>query len=215
MDINVNDNKIGYQPMFPLTWGNFFQKMLENNDYIPKDHGIVRIILDGVDSLEVMIEQSDQMVPDSINKVEIFTQDSLSITRNGFEKVINLIESIRAEVTLAADLFREGKIKEASGKIINIMEAIKPMINFVNSVGMSFSLNFDEILFNPATDTSLRVKIESFITTLQELVTAQEKKDYVEMADYLEYQLYEDLGDWNKVVNLLLTEIEASIAKSV
>jgi hypothetical protein len=215
MEIYVNDNKVDYQPMFPLTWGNFFQKMLQSNNMIPKDHGIVRIILDGEDKLEVMIEESDQMVPDSILKVEIFTQDSLAITRNGFKKVVNLIEGIRSEVNSAADLYREGKIQEASTKIVNVMEAIKPMINFVNSVGMSFSLNFDEILFNPATNTSLREKIESFITTLQELVGAQEKKDYVEMADYLEYQLYEDLGDWNKVVNLLLKEIEASTAKSV
>ncbi len=86
MEIYVNDNKVDYQPMFPLTWGNFFQKMLQDNNMIQKDHGIVRIILDGVDKLEVMIEQSDQMVPDTIFKVEIFTQDSLAITRNGSRK---------------------------------------------------------------------------------------------------------------------------------
>ncbi|MCP5049814.1 MAG: hypothetical protein GY940_21780 [bacterium] len=214
MDIFVNDNKIDYKPLFPLTWSNFFQKLLQNNDWIPGDHGIVGILVDGSDSLMVMTEKPDSLVPQSIAKVEIATKNSLDITRDGFSKAVNLIESIKTEIISAADLYREGKIQDASTKIVKIMEAIKPMINFVNSVGISFSLDFDEILFNPATNTSLREKIESFLTTLQEVVTAQQKKDYVEMADYLEYQLVEDMSDWDTIINLLLREVEASSAKS-
>jgi hypothetical protein len=212
MDIYVNDASIDYKPMFPLTWGNLFQKLLQEDDYIPRDHGIVRVILDGADSIQVMVEESENMVPEAIGKLEIYTKDSISITRDGFQRAATLVESIKKEVTAAADLFREGTIKEASGKIVNVMEAIKPMVNFVNSVGMNFSLNFEEILYNPTTNTSLREKIETFLTTLQELVMAQEKRDYVEMADYLEYQLVEDMADWTTIFDVLLKEVEASAA---
>ncbi|MCP4218456.1 MAG: hypothetical protein GY765_27725 [bacterium] len=207
MDIYVNGNKIDYQPMFPLTWGNFFQKLLQNENYIQKDHGIVEIFLDGADSLHVMLDESEQIMPDTIGEIKISTKDSLSITKGGFTKVNHLIGSIKAEIGESADLFREGKIQEASSKIVKIMEAIKPMINFINSVGMSFAMNFDEIQFIPG--TSLRTKVEYFIKSLTELVTAQEKKDYVELADYLEYQLSEDMDDWEKVVALLWAEVEA------
>jgi hypothetical protein len=210
MEIYVNGNKIDYQPLFPLTWGNFFQKLLQHENYIPKDHGIVDIELDDMASLNVMIEQSDRMVPENINVVKIFTKDSLSITKNGFSKVVTLIDSIKTEIQSTADLYREGKIQEASSRIVKIMEALKPMINFINSVGMNFSLNFDEIQYDP--NTPLRNKIEQFLHSFEELVDAQEKKDYVELADYLEYQLLEDMDDWNKIVSLLLREVEASQA---
>jgi len=206
MEIYVNDRKIDYQPEFPLTWGNFFQKLLQEKNYIRKDHGIVRIIADDEESLQVMTEHVDKMVPEDINVLQLFTKDSISITREGFEKVSGLIDGIKTEIAAAADLYREENIKEASSKIVTVMEAIKPMVNFIQSVGMSFNLNFDEILFDR--DTSLREKIESFLNTLQDLVAAQMKKDYVEIADYLEYRLIEDMTDWSKLVDILLKEIE-------
>jgi hypothetical protein len=212
MEIFVNDSKIDYQPMFPLSWGNLFQKLLQNENYIRKDHGIVRIIADDVESLQVMVEQTDKMVPEDIKVLQLFTNDSISITRDGFEKVSGLIESIKTEIAAAADLYREGNVKEASSKIVNIMEAIKPMVNFIQSVGMSFSLNFDEILFNQ--DTNLREKIESFLNTFQYLVAAQMKRDYVEIADYLEYRLIDDMTDWSKVVDILLKEVETGTSES-
>lgn len=214
MDIYVNEKPIDYKPKFPLTWGNLFQKLLQEDAYIPSDHGIVKVLLDGADSIHVMVEESDKMVPESIQKMELMTKDSISITRDGFGRAATLVESIKKEVTAAADLYREGNIKDASGKIVNIMEAIQPMINFVNSVGMNFSLNFDEIFYNATTNTTLRQKIETFLSTLQELVVAQEKKDYVEMADYLEYQLVEDMEDWSTIFEILLKEVEASVANN-
>lgn len=214
MNIYVNEKKIDYQPLFPLTWGNFFQKLLQEDDYIPKDHGIVGILLDGNASMDVMTEQTEQMMPEGIGEIRISTKDSVSITRDGLEKVSNLIESMKAEINGAADLYREGDVKEASGKVARVMEAFRPMINFIQSVGISFTMNFDELLFNPTTGQSLREKIETFLSTFDELVQAQAKRDYVEVADYLEYQLLEDMDDWNKVVAILLQEVEASASNN-
>lgn len=208
MDIYVNGNKIDYTPIFPLTWGNFLQQLLQEGNYIPKDHGIVRIRLDGVDSINVLTEETDKMVPQDINRVEIGTKNSVTITREGLQKVTTLIFSMKEEVASAADLYRDGNLKEASSKIARVMEAFKPMVNFIQSVGISFTMNFDQIMFNQT--TSLQEKIESFLQTLSELVGAQQKKDYLEVADYLEYQLVEDLSDWTRIADILLKEVEAS-----
>ncbi len=210
MEIYVNDSKIDYKPLFPLTWGTFFQKLLQNENYILKNHGIVKVTVDGTDSLETMMNHTEDIVPEDVMEVRISTKDSVSITKDGLAKVVALIDSIKAEVSSAADLYREGNIKEASSKIARVMEAFKPMVNFINSVGISFSMNFDEMMFN--SNTTLRQKIESFLKTFQDLLAAQGKKDYVEVADYLEYQLLEDMTDWNTIVNVLLKEVEANAA---
>lgn len=213
MEIYINGNIIDYRPVFPLTWGNFFQRLLANEDYIPKDHGIVAVSVDGADSLNVMTEQSDRMVPENIKTITIATKNSLAITRDGFAKVSALLESIKREILSAADLYRQGKTNEASTKIVKIMEAIKPIVNFINSVGMSFSLDFDALPYD--SNTTLREKVGQFLETLDQLVTAQEKQDYVEIADYLEYRLVDDMNGWNTIVNLLLQEVEARHSKRV
>jgi dimeric dUTPase (all-alpha-NTP-PPase superfamily) len=211
MKIKVNGKKIDYKPIFPLTWGNFLQKLLQEGNHIQKDHGIIGIKLDGVDSLQVMTEETDKMVSEDIKLVEIITRDSAAITKEGLEKVVILIESMKEEVASAADLYREGNLKDASSKIARVMEAFKPMVNFVQSVGISFSMNFDQIMFNQT--TNLREKIEAFLQTLADLVSAQQKKDYKEVADHLEYQLIDDLSDWTTVANILRQEVEASQGK--
>ena len=212
MDIYVNDRKIDYKPLFPLSWGNLFQNMLQDEKYIPKNHGIISITTNEQEAIQVMTEQSDKLVPEDLEVLRVFTKDSVSICKDGFDKVLTLIESIKTEIASAADFYREGNIKEASGKVVNVMEAFKPMVNFIQSVGISFSLNFDEISFNE--NTNLREKIESFLTTLSELVAAQQKKDYVEIADYLEYQLIEDMTDWSRLVSILMKEVESGARQS-
>lgn len=207
MEIYINGNIIDYQPLFPLTWANFFQKLLENENYIPRDHGIVAVSVDDTDSLNVMTEQSDHMLPENIKVITIATKNSLAITRDGFSKVGALLESIKKEIINAADLYRQGKPNDASTKIVKIIEAIKPIVNFINSVGMSFSLNFDGIPYD--SNTTLREKVEQFLETIDQLVAALEKQDYVEIADYLEYRLVDDMEGWNKIVDILLQEVEA------
>ena len=211
MEIYINGEKSNYKPQFPLSWRNFFQKLQENENYIPKNHGIVDISVNGLDSLNVMTEQSDQMVPENIEVIKIATKNSLAITQDGFSKIKILLESIKKEIINAASLYKEGKISEASLKIVKIMETIKPIANFTNAVGMSFSLNFDEILFD--TKTTLREKVEQFMETIDALVASQKKQDYMELANYLQYRLVEDMNDWNKIINLLLRKIEALYSK--
>jgi hypothetical protein len=213
MKIEVNGIKIDYKPIFPLTWGNFLQKLLREGNHIQKDHGIIGVKLDGVDSLNVMTEETDKMVPEDIKLVEIFTRDSVTITKEGLAKVVTLIDSMKEEVASAADLYRKGNLIDASSKIAGVMEAFKPIVNFVQSVGISFSMNFDRIMFNQT--TNLREKIEAFSETLADLVSAQQKKDYGEVADYLEFQLIDDLSDWTTVANILRQEVEASERKDV
>ncbi len=210
MDIIINGDKVDFQPLFPLTWKSFFQKLLQN--HIPKDHGIVGVVVDGQEALNLMIEDSFKMVAQDTGEVQIATKDSISITKGGIKKIIALTESIKIEANQTADLYREGKIPEAAGKTAKIMKAIEPMVNFINSIGMGFSLNFDEMMFDA--EITLRQKVDKFVSSLNEMISAQEKEDYVELADLLEYQLTEDMDDWTKLANLLVKEIDLSKGKS-
>jgi len=215
MEIYVNDKVIDYKALFPLSWGKLFESLLKGTiQHIPRDEGIIRIKVDGEEALHLMTDDAEKLVPQTTARVEIFTKNALEIIRESFGRIISLLDKIKEKTVNAADLYREGNIKDASENFVYVIETIKPVVGMVESVGQSFKLDFREILFNPATGQSLEEKIKTFLTTLQEVVMAQEKKDYVEMADYLEYQLAEEMDDWNKIINLLLTEVEAMFAKS-
>lgn len=173
--------------------------------YIEKNHGIIKILLDRNESLILIQKKPHQRIPENIKKVEILTKDTFSIAKEGFINVFMVIDTIRCEIPFTANYYRKGQIKVASNIIKKILETVKPMIDFVNSVGINFSLNFEEIFIER--DITLREEIESFLKSLSKLVNVQREKDNIKIADYLENQFIEDISRWGKIVKKLLREV--------
>ncbi len=210
MEIKLNEKIIDYKPEFPITWEEFLSYLLRN--YVNKKHGITRIVVDNLDSIELMTDNPKKLLSKDIKLIEIHSNDSLTITKVGFEKILQIIIKLKPESILTADLYREGKIKEASENIIKIINTITPVIYFVTSVEKSFNFNFAELSFS--NDVSVKNKMDYFVKSFGELVTAQEKGDYIELADYLEYQFTDDLIDWEQIIAVLTKEVEHSGSNS-
>ncbi len=210
MEIKINDNLVLYEPELPISWENFLSDLLRK--HIDKKHGITSIRVDGAEAIEMMTEKSQELLSKEIKCIEVFTSDSLTIAQTGIEKIFQIVGKIKADATETADLYREGKIKDASDKILYIINAMTPVIFFITSIEKNFELNFEQI--NYSNDTTLKEKIEYFSESFEELIQAQEKKDFIELADYLEYQFTDDLSDWEKLIEILLSEIKSIHEKS-
>ena len=203
MDIFVNGSKVNYRPFFPLTWGKLLRDLQKG--VIEENHGIVKILLDKENYLAEIKEKSQQMVPQNIKRIDVFTKDTLSITKEGFIKIFALIDSIRCEIPITINFYRRDRITEASVIIKKILASIKPMIDFVNLTGINFSLNFDEILTERG--TTLREEIELFIKSFSNLIEIKKKRDNIKTAEYLEQQFMKDMSGWSRAVKQLLREV--------
>ena len=208
MDIYVNERKIDFSPKLPLSWKDFFQKLLTEN-HIKGSHSIVELTVDDTDSLQVITPGlSGETVPEESRDIRIKTEDSRVVAGSALAKIFPLIENMKSEIVSAALLYREEKIQEASGKIAAIMEAFRSVVQFINSVGVGFSIDFETVMYD---DTlSLGGKMESFMKTFSDIVTVQREKEYGKMADYLQNQLLEDMASWNRIVTIILEKIEGS-----
>jgi hypothetical protein len=207
MKIIVNEKALDYKPLFPMTWGKLLQDLLK--DFIDKEHGITGIIVDGEPDTSILTDQRDKPVSEDIQTLEFYTKDALTITEDGFKKINSLIVQLQSEISGCVDSLRKGETKQGSRKIVNILEATKPIINFINSVGMNFSLDFSKIIFDESNYT-IRDKIDEFLKSFGEFIEAQKKQDYVEIADFLEYQFSEDIEIWLKISSILLEEVRAA-----
>ena len=206
MDIYVNEKKIDFSPDFPLSWKDLFYKLL-NENHIEGSHSIIELTVDDVDSLQVVTtEASGEMVPEESREVRMKTRDSRVVAGSTLEKISPLIENMKSEILSAANLYKEKNIMEASSKIAAIMEAFKSIIQFINSVGVGFSIDFDKLVYDDT--TSVAGKMESFTKTFSNIVTVQREKRYEKMAGFLRDQFLEDMTAWNRIVSIILEEIE-------
>lgn len=203
MKIYINNQNIDYSPVPEETWSALLKHLLDN--FIEKNHGIIRIQLDGNDNPDFFAEKGEVAVGAEIKTLEIFTKNSLEICQSGFAKAAAVTKGISAELIPCADLYRKGEIAEGSKKLMELMEALRSIIDFLTHVGVNFAIDYDAINFN--NEHTLAGKIKHFAKTVQELVEAQEKQDYVEIADYLEYQLTEDIQSWTEILEKLIDEI--------
>lgn len=203
MDIFINGTKIAYQPSFPLNWGDLIKDLQENR--IQQNHGIVKIILDEDEPLTLTAGTIQRAVPQNISRVKIFTRDKFSISKEGFINALALIDSIRCEIPVIANLYREGQTKRASGIIKKVLETVTPMMDFVNSVGINFSLNFEKIFLEQG--ITLRQGIGDFLRSLADLGRLKGERGNNEIADFLENRFAEEISTFNKIIKELLREI--------
>ena len=208
MNIVLNGEKIDLDLEWPLTWGKFFQQLMQGCHHFPRDHGIVRLVVDGIDSLSLISDGTDKPVAESIKKIEIFTTDSVSIVRLGFERAAALIDGIKQETDNTISLYREDKKGEASAKVSKIMDAFKSIVTFINSAGFNFHIDFEKTMFDQT--RTLRQRLDLIGETLHEMVELQKKKDFNAVADLLEGKFMHDLNDWQLMTNIMLKEIEAN-----
>ncbi len=199
MEVFINGSKSDYQPTAESTWEQMTAELLK--DRINPNHGIVKMMVDGQENFDFMFERKTEVIADSVKVVEFYTKDLASITTDGFLKAGVLIRDMHGEIEKTAALFRQGEVQEGSKRLIGVFEAFKPLITFINTVGQSFGLDFGQIEYDKG--HTVRSKIQSFLKTFEELVGSQEKKDFIELADFLEYQLLEDLDGWNQLISTL------------
>ncbi len=204
MDVYINHRQVEFKPESSLTWHDFFAALLK--DGVLANHGIVRVSVDGQDGMPFMTEQSSQPLPPTVKVVEIHTKDISNISHDGLLKAESLIHSLKTEMVKTSDLFRGGDLEAGGKRLIAVMEAVKPLIQFVHSLGMSYSMDFEQIRL--ASGQTLRERVEGFIGSMKEIIETQERKDYVALADFLEYQMPEDLESWQQILAVLQKEIE-------
>lgn len=202
MEIFVNTIMIDYLPA-SITWGQFYEALCSG--HIEKNHAIVSIVADQTEYLNEISKAPGQPIPGDIKKIEVFTKDTFLITKDSFARVLALIDSIRCEIPLAAGFYRKGQTREAASIIKKIMASTTPMIDFINFVGLSYSLNFDEIHLDR--ETTLKNGIESFLNSFTHFVEVKKRKDRIEIADYLEQQFLKDVITWSKAVKKLLRKV--------
>jgi hypothetical protein len=211
MDIFIDGTRRSIVPSLPLTWKSLIDLLLEKE--ITPSHGIVRVVIDGHEDNSVMVARKAETVSAATHVIEIYTKDIHAISRDGIIKGYQLIEFVRQEALKSADLYRRGLVEEASRHLVQVMEALMPLINFVKSVGGNYNIRFHDIVLEGG--QSAQHKLDAITTSLQGLVTAQEKKDFVDVADFLEYQLADDLSGWGLILDKLAMEIEHAAQKPV
>ncbi len=160
--------------------GNFFSRVCLNKEEVAHDsEPIRRTPVAEIETLETEISSLSQIVNKNLTNIRAY-----------LNKLIPGIEK-------AAELFRSGDEKEANQFFINIIDGMDWFSQVVESLEKAVDLIPGS---QKMPEGAVKERQERLITLIQQMEEANKNKDWILLADLLEYEILPYYSDWEKML---------------
>lgn len=108
---------------------------------------------------------------------------------------------------VSAGLFRSGDERRALGQYIDLLTGFDWLVKALDCTGTALGVDFAATPFGGITLARFADDMNALLT---EAMKAQERKDWVLLADLIEYELAPHLAEWPKVFALLKERVPSA-----
>ncbi len=158
--------------------------------------------LDGEDLTGREREELEERRPELL---EVTAKDPLAMIRDSAELNGQWIATLKTEISTCADRFRVGDEVQAIESLVKVIEGLQVLMLSVNQI-----LRLGTLCLSPEDTAGICDFQNGFTSLLSEVVEAQENRDWIMLADLLEYELAESLDAWASAAKPLLPDQSAS-----
>ncbi|MBN1970471.1 MAG: hypothetical protein JXR48_08905 [Candidatus Delongbacteria bacterium] len=136
---------------------------------------------------------------DQFHTVEIFTIEKNELINQNIDGLCDHIDNLIKNIDISADSFRMGEETNSNQYFAAVLEGIR-WFNYSLNLLISFKkIDPDNFIL---ADQTISEEIKNMERTLDTLADAQEEKDYLALADQLEYELKPLLSKWRNNLNV-------------
>ena len=189
MDVTINDTEISV-PEDLSTWGDLLDWI--ESDYLKAGQCITHVYLGGTETYNYR----DRMLCEQ----ELQTVGAVSVSSGDFDRVVH--ESL-------AELERE--LKSALGSTQEIVrqfenrkedDAYNQLAQLLESIRIFFTIFSEDLGWVEPTDAEISRKEYSTVLArgLTQLISAQERRNWISVCDVIEYEITPMLESWQKIV---------------
>jgi hypothetical protein len=194
---------------------NHWQTLSEVIEAVKSDHLqprtlIQKLSVDGQNFFDLGPELLDQLLSDpnqleTVRLIEVFTSTPIRVANETVEGALAYLDKLIAGVKTIAEHLRMGNLEEAFKLYRPAIEGVCWTIELLSTLEKVFQLDYGSETFN---GVSVRWHIQALVGNITRLVDAQEKNDWILMADVLEYELADAFAQWK----LMLKHIGEQVA---
>lgn len=151
-------------------------------------HLLTRLALDGRELLEPDPQQLERVGLDGIADVELESRPLNEVALDALASASAYTEAIQGALAQTAGLFRGGRVEEANEIYADLVDAFSICVYALQAAC--------DVLGDGA--RALRDLESELHPWLESLVAAQEERDWIRVADYLEYELAPLFEGWGR-----------------
>jgi len=173
---------------------------IQKNTVLPGTY-MSAVILDG-SHIDLQIEESKAqefraVLVNDIEKLEIEIVSVQEIVNKNLENAEQYLEKLIPGIEKAAELFQMEDETEANQFFLNIIDGIDWLSQVLEGVVTALTIDVENTKIKGKT---IQERQTQLIDLTQQLVEANKNKDWVLVADLLEYEILPFYGEWSELI---------------
>jgi len=141
-----------------------------------------------------------------ITSLEISTDHPLDVSLRVLENMGEFLRHLVALINQSADKFRIDEATDANKHYVNCVEGLQTFVSVLDKVS---SLNDIDLSMIKHDSVSAAEKQDELLKIFNSLHVTQTNKDWIAVADLLEYELAPLINDWKDILPVISSELQA------
>jgi hypothetical protein len=202
--INLNNEDIQWDTKEKLALGDLLEDFVSNRFY--KDEFIATITVNGVRMSEQDMATAKRKPLSEVSSLHITSNTFRRVSIDALESVGEYLDGLAAMIETGADKFRTSNETEANAYFLGCIDGLQTFIGIIDKVKNLNALDFSKLEFESG---PISEKESLLLGTLNSIFDTQSKKDWVSLADLLEFELVPLLMDWKGILHVVLDALKA------
>lgn len=174
------------------------QYLLDNE--IGSDRALKGVLVNGAPYSVAEMGPATAMPVAEVESLEIETALAREVAMDFMAQAPVYLGAISQAVSAVAELFRVADERDASEQYIAVLESLQLFLSMLEESRRLLQLDLALVVHQEKTAAE---SLESLSALIKKLLDAQEKEDWVLLADLLEYDLAPELDNWSTLTGLL------------
>ena len=203
MKIKVNDEEFEYDVKKYNTLGDILEELKSNK--LGKNDFISAIVINGENIVEEKRSGLEERLLSDITSLEINTDNPFDISMRVLSNMDGFMGHLINLIDESADKFRLADEAEANKQFISCVEGLQTFVGVVDKVKSINKLDFNDITYESVPIAKRQAELLDVFNSLHD---TQANKDWISVADLLEYELSPLVRDWKEILLILTAELK-------
>jgi len=164
---------------------------------IPEDHLIGSVVVDGEPFSESYPGQSKEIDLKTVREIDVTTVSSVQFASAAAKDSGVFIDRLIRGTNKTAELFRMADEAEANTHFVTLIDAIREFVRFIDEMKNILQWNFHVSLYQ---GEPVQKEWDRLVGLIDELTEVHEERDWILIADLLEYELAPSFTKWGEII---------------
>lgn len=186
------------------------KKLYENllGEFAAQEYFVTKIKLNGEELSENELQKKGHLPVNDIESLELIILTMPEIALNNINNTMEYLGKLIPAVKNASELFRTKSPEEANKYYLQCIEGLTWFQEVVDNISSLLKQELETVDLSPKSFEELQKQL---LSITKEVSDSQAKKDWVMLADLLEYELTPYLEEWQSVLPLFVRAVQKKI----